>query len=229
MMRRPPKSMRALGAPPIRVLLPPAWTTPVTLIRSPDRRAARAAARRCNRRRSTPCRPPWARRRGRRRAPVRKYRADLIGGGGGRRAAGVGARRGHGHPRRAHEREGHRMAGHPHPERAGARGELGRHVRAPPAARGSAVPASAGPSARAPRPAPSRASASAIAIESTSTSSGLDSGRPLTSNILRDAPADRARGRRARRSSPWETPPARRLSATAAAAGRIGRPATASC
>src|SRR5262252_5876362 len=33
MMRRPPSSIRALGCPPIRVLPPPAWMTPVTVIR----------------------------------------------------------------------------------------------------------------------------------------------------------------------------------------------------
>src|SRR5215471_17315823 len=32
MIRRPPSSISALGRPPIRVLLPPAWMTPVTLI-----------------------------------------------------------------------------------------------------------------------------------------------------------------------------------------------------
>ena len=32
MMRRPPSSINALGWPPMRVLLPPAWMTPVTLI-----------------------------------------------------------------------------------------------------------------------------------------------------------------------------------------------------
>src|SRR5689334_4766252 len=31
MMRRPPSSINALGWPPMRVLLPPAWMTPVTL------------------------------------------------------------------------------------------------------------------------------------------------------------------------------------------------------
>src|SRR3989454_7549206 len=32
MMRRPPSSMSALGRPPMRVLLPPAWITPVIFI-----------------------------------------------------------------------------------------------------------------------------------------------------------------------------------------------------
>src|SRR5262245_5274769 len=32
MIRRPPRSMRAFGLPPIRVLKPPAWITPVILI-----------------------------------------------------------------------------------------------------------------------------------------------------------------------------------------------------
>src|SRR5512146_2201062 len=38
MIRRPPSSMSALGQPPMRVLFPPAWMTPVTLIRRPSYR-----------------------------------------------------------------------------------------------------------------------------------------------------------------------------------------------
>src|SRR5713101_5792508 len=36
MIRRPPSSISALGWPPMRVLLPPAWMTPVTLTRDPS-------------------------------------------------------------------------------------------------------------------------------------------------------------------------------------------------
>src|SRR5438094_9452612 len=38
MIRLPPSSISALGWPPMRVLLPPAWMTPVTLTRDPSYR-----------------------------------------------------------------------------------------------------------------------------------------------------------------------------------------------
>src|SRR5712691_6668415 len=38
MIRLPPSSISALGRPPMRVLLPPAWMTPVTLKRDPSYR-----------------------------------------------------------------------------------------------------------------------------------------------------------------------------------------------
>src|SRR3989441_12981175 len=52
MIRLPPRSIRALGCPPMRVLLPPAWITPVIFIRRGrlHRRAHRA--------RRPPPRPP---------------------------------------------------------------------------------------------------------------------------------------------------------------------------
>src|SRR5262245_22430883 len=44
MIRRPPSSMSALGRPPMRVLLPPAWITPVIVTASPASQQHRSGA-----------------------------------------------------------------------------------------------------------------------------------------------------------------------------------------
>src|SRR5712691_8118463 len=44
MMRRPPTSIRALGSPPIRTLLPPAWITPVSFTSDLSRPGKRPSA-----------------------------------------------------------------------------------------------------------------------------------------------------------------------------------------